>query len=130
MIPTRAGLMGTLQNACTASTCKSAGDLLRRIASAAASTGMRTPVSLFTSIMLTRIVSPVMARSTCSDEICPVASGIRYSTVKPSRSSCSITRRTEGCSTAVVTIRFPRLPLRFTAPNRAILFASVPPEVK
>jgi hypothetical protein len=99
------------------------------MAFAAACTGKMAPVSLLTSITLTNIVFSSMAFWSCSSESPPDGSGFKKTNSKPCFSSSFKGFSTESCSTAVVTIRFPRRFPASAAPNRARLLASVPPEV-
>ena len=78
--------------------------------------------------MLTSTVSGVTASNTCSGRILPF-SGRSATTSNPSSASRAQHSATAGCSTAVVTIRFPRRRSAFTAPKTARLSASVAPEV-
>ena len=100
------------------------------MARAASSTGKMAPVSLFTSMQLTKMVFWSMAAASASGGRWPELSGFTYTTSKPSFSNSRQGFNTESCSAAVVTILFPRRLRAWAAPKRARLLASVPPLVK
>ena len=121
---------GTLKKPCTASVWNSAFGQTRCVSRAMRSMGMTAPDSLFTIMMLTRIVSGRRAACRASRLTRPSASGCRQVTEKPCCSSFCMGWSTAWCSTAVVTMWRPRLPSRSAAEKMAQLSASVPPEVK
>ena len=88
------------------------------------------PISLFTVIMETIMVSSRIAFSKSVREICPFSSTGRTVKEKPCCSKNSKGLYTAGCSMAEVMMCFPCLSMPKQVPIKAVLLDSVPPEVK
>ncbi len=112
-----------------ASTWNKAPGFFARMASAASWIGWTAPISLFTYIMETKIVSGVMDSRSCSKEISPSLSTSSHVTEKPCSSKNRIGADTAGCSIFVVTKCIPARLFAMAAPSMARLLDSVPPEV-
>ena len=126
--PREAAVKGTFKKPWMASVWRRTGVSFR--AAATASTGRRTPVSLFTSIMDTRAVSSRTAAKTASAATRPAPSGFTRVTSYPSGSRALRHWRTALCSTAVETMCFPTRRFCQRAERMAQLSPSVPQEVK
>ena len=93
-------------------------------------TGSIAPISLFTYITDTRMVSSLSDALSVSGSTCPAAFTGRYVTSKPFFSRNAQLSSTAGCSITVVIMCLPRLLPARAAPIIAILSPSVPPDVK
>ena len=93
------------------------------------SIGSIAPISLFTIITDTRIVSGQIACFNSSGSICPCLSTFRNVIRNPCSSRNSNGLYTDACSILVDMIWFPLLRFAKAAPISAMLLDSVPPEV-
>ena len=129
-IPSFFGKIRYFPYAWIASTCTNVFGFFSLITLIASSIGSTAPISLLTIIIETRIVSSHTASRSSSSEMIPSASTFRYVTRKPSSSKYPVTAETDACSIDVVIIWFPALLFASAAPISAVLFDSVPPDVK
>ncbi|MNT37098.1 hypothetical protein D3C72_1732180 [compost metagenome] len=97
--------MTTLPVACAASQWKMMP--FERQNTPISSIGWITPISLFTSMTDTRMVSGRTAAASCSTVIRPLSCGSRYVASKPMRSSSRTVSSTDLCSVLTVMMCLP-----------------------
>ena len=94
------------------------------------STGSTAPISLFTYIIETSIVSSLILSFNTSRSTLPVLSTGSTVSSKPSSAKNVAGIYTAGCSIPDIIICFPSLFFAIAVPKSAILLDSVPPDVK